>query len=130
MVQPAEMFLRQAQRANDQVLRDQRDAINARMKILRNTTQKARTDTSDRLRQRFVDQQNAKAHVQRQFMHYVNATSSFRDPNSGPTVMLKTNYRYQYVNNFGDGIQTNDAMFTPPVDPNTSWRQREKEKAE
>jgi hypothetical protein len=126
MVQTAEMFVRQVREADDQLLGDQREAIKARMDALREAAQKASADTSDRIRQRFADQQNGKAQVQRQFMHYVTDTSSFRNPNDGSTVTLKANYRYQYVNNFGDVLQTDDATFTPPVDPKTTWRRMEK----
>ena len=126
MIQTAEAFVHQVQQADEQIIKDQRDAMNARMKILTAAARQANADTSDRIRQRFDDQQNAKAQVQRQFMHYVTDTSSFRNPHDGSTVTLKANYRYQYVNNFGEIIQTNDPTFKPPVDPKTTWRQMDK----
>ena len=86
MVQTAEMFVHQVQQADDQIFKDQSEAIEARMKILRDAARMASADASDRIRQRFADQQKAKDQVQRQFMHYVNDTASFRDPNNGSTV--------------------------------------------
>ncbi len=120
-VQTAEAFLQAQQQAEAKILNDQRVAINQRMEMLREEARQASQDVSDRIRTNFAEQQSAKAQGQRQFMHYVNNTAAFKDPNDGSTVTLDAGYKYQYMSNNGDVVQTNNPDFQPPVDPKTSW---------
>jgi len=121
-VQTAQLFLQNQQQANAQRLKDQREAINQRMEMLREEARQASAQVSERIRTNFAEQQAAKAQSQRQFMHYVNDTAAFKDPNSGATVTLDAGYKYQYMSSNGDVLQTNDPAVQPPVDPATSWK--------
>jgi hypothetical protein len=88
--------------------------------------QKASDQVSQQIRENFANQQRAKAENQEQFMHYINGTASFRDPNDGSKLTLSNSYKYQYISNEGGIFQTNDPTLSPPVDPKTSWQQLEK----
>jgi hypothetical protein len=120
--QAAVMFLQEQQKAQAKLLKDQRDAINGRMQILRDEARQASQQVSDQIRSNFAAQQAAKAQSQRQFMHYVNDTAAFRNPNDGSTVTLDAGYKYQFMSSNGDVLQTNDPTLQPPVDPKTSWK--------
>ena len=121
--QAAVMFLQRQQQAEGQILNDQRNAINQRMQILRDEARQASQEVSDRIRTNFAARSSRpSAQSQRQFMHYVNDTAAFKDPNNGSTVTLDAGYKYQYMSNNGDVLQTNDPTVQPPVDPTTSWK--------
>lgn len=124
--QTAEAFLAAQQRGEAQMLNDQRAAINQRMQILRDEARQASQDVSDRIRTNFAQQQAAKAQGQRQFMHYVTDTAGYKNPNDGSTVTLDAGYKYQYMSNNGDVVETNDPTFQPPVDPKTNWKAMDK----
>ena len=88
----------------------------------------ASTELSQSIRDNFQKQQEAKAKNQEAFMHYVNDTSGYTNPHDGSKLALPANYKYSYISNHGDIIQTNDATFHPQVDPATSWDTMEKSK--
>ncbi len=81
-------------------------------------------DTSDRIRQNFANQQAAKADGQERFMHYVTDTNKYRQPD-GSSITLPS-HRYQYEDNHGTIIGTDDPTYRPPIDPSTSWTLIEK----
>jgi hypothetical protein len=82
----------------------------------------ASDQVSQQIQQNFANQQTAKADAHAQFMHYVDNTAAFSNPNDGSSVTLSSGYKYQYINNRNEIIQTNDASYQPPADPQTSWQ--------
>jgi hypothetical protein len=125
-LQVAQMFLQEEQKMEAEMLQDQRNAINERMQILQQEAQESSQEVSDRIKQNFQEQQQAKSQEQTAFMHYINNTTGYTDPNDGSTLSLESNFKYQYESNNGDIIQTNDPAFQPPVDPKTSWQPMQK----
>jgi hypothetical protein len=125
-MQVAQMFLQQQRQMEAQMLQEQSQAIDQRMQILRQEAQESSQEVSDRIQQNFQAQQQAKSQEQTAFMHYINNTTGYTDPNNGSTISLESNYKYQYESNNGDIIQTNDPTFQPPVDPKTSWQPMQK----
>jgi hypothetical protein len=126
--QVAEMYLKRQQEMENEILRDQAGAIAARARIFHELAQQASDQVSDHIRENFAAQQQAKSEAAAQFIHYINDTASYTDPNDGSSLTLSSSYRYQYISNHDDIIETNDPSFTPPVDPSTSWQQLEKGK--
>ena len=124
--QVAEMYLKQQREIEAEILGDQAGAIAKRAKIFHEMAQKASDQVSEHIRDNFANQQKAKAENQEQFMHYINGTASFTDPNDGSKLTLSNSYKYQYISNQGDIFQTDEPTLNPPVDPKTSWRQLEK----
>jgi hypothetical protein len=111
--------------AEGKMLQDQRDAINERQRIMHDAAVQQSNDVSDRIQKNFANQQAAKADGQERFMHYITDTGKYKDPNDGSMITLP-NTQYQYENNHGDIIGTNDPTYRPPIDPSTSWQQMEK----
>jgi hypothetical protein len=123
LVQVQEQCLRHQQEQEALMLKNQRDAINARMDILRDYGRQSSQMVSDEIQKRFTEQMAAKSEEQTRFMHYVNDTGGYTDPNDGSTVDLSAEYQYHYVSNHGDIVETNDPTYSPPIDPSTSWQQ-------
>ena len=105
------------------MLQDQANAIAYRSRVLHEISQQASNQVSNDIHDRFVNQQKAKSDTQAQFMHYINGTASFSNPNDGSTLTLPSNYKYQYISNNDEVILSNDPTFSPPVGPSTSWQQ-------
>ncbi len=125
-VQVAANYVQHQAQIDNQILGDQAGAIAARARIFHQMATAASDQVSQQIQQNFAAQQTAKAQEQTQFMHYIQGTSAYTNPNDGSTLVLPSNYKFQYVSNNGDVIQTDDATFQPPVDPKTSWQQMQK----
>jgi hypothetical protein len=121
--QAAAAFMQHQQENERQILSDMARAAETRMAILHKYSQAASDQVSKQIHDNFAAQQSAKAAVQDKFMHYVNNTASFNNPNdSGSKLTLDAGYKFQYINNHGDVLQTDNPNLQPPVDPSTSWQ--------
>ena len=107
-------------------LRQMGDDENERIRIYGEMQRRASAEVSDRIRANFQRQQEGKALAQEAFMHYIKDTRGYTDPHDGSKLALPANYKFNYISNRGDIIQTDDPTFHPPVDPSTSWNQMEK----
>ena len=90
-------------------------------KRMRNMAREASNDMSDRIRNRFKNEQAAKAESHHQFMNYVRDKQDYVNPRDSSRMTLPAGYRFNYVSNTGAVVSTNDATYHPPVDPKTSW---------
>ncbi len=118
VTQIGEMAVKLKKAKTDQMIRDS----SAHLQVMNDMARQTSAEVSDRIRNNFAEQQKGKAQAHEQFMHYVDNTSSYSNPNDGSRVTLPGNYKYQYVNNRNEIIQTNDPAYQPPADPNTSWQ--------
>jgi hypothetical protein len=126
LAQVQQAFLTHQEQMEAQMLRNQADAINQRMAIMRQYAQQSSQMVSDEIHQRFAEQMQAKDEMQTREMHYINDTGGYKDPSDGSTVTLSAEYKYHYADNEGDIIETNDPTYSPAGGPGTNWQQMDR----
>jgi hypothetical protein len=104
------MWIKQSQAVNDRLIADN----NARMQAAHDAFMQTQEDNSERAKQNFADQMDAKARVQEQEMNYIRGTQDYKDPGGG-TVNLSNDYKFNYGDGNGGYIQSNDPTFQPPI---------------
>ncbi len=131
MVQIGQMFLQKQRDANAALLAPppatiQNDENARHQAVMRDLAQQSSGIVSDSIKKNFANEQAGKAAVQQQVIHYINNTTSYTNPNDGKSYTVGANHPYQYINNRGEILQTDDARYQPPADPRTSWTKMEK----
>jgi hypothetical protein len=126
LAQVQQAFLTHQEEIEAQALRNQADAINQRMAIMRQYAQQSSQMVSDEIHQRFAQQMQAKDQEQTREMHYINNTGGYKDPSDGSTITLSAEYKYHYVDNEGDVVETNDPTYSPVGGPGTNWQQMDR----
>jgi hypothetical protein len=126
LAQVQRAFLTHQEEIEAQILRNQADAINQRMGIMRRYAQQSSRMVSDEIHKRFAEQMQAKDQEETREIHYINNTGRYKDPSSGSTVTLSEKYKYHYADDKGDITETNDPTNSAAGGPGTNWRQMDR----
>ena len=78
---------------------------------------------SDMISKSYWDRQAVQDRMHTRFSEYIRGVQSYSVPNSRSSVQLPSGYQYNWVNNQGEYVQSNNPSFNPNQSLNGTWQQ-------